>query len=123
MRDARILITGSRTWTDVETIERDLGILASGFLGMGKRPVLVAGGAKGADTIAENFFRRRGWAIEIHNAQWEQYGKRAGYIRNAKMVELGADICLAFIRDKSKGATMCANLAETAGIQVIRVTA
>jgi hypothetical protein len=51
---------------------------------------------------------------------WWRINRRAGFERNAHMVALGADCCLAFIRAYSGGATHCANLAEAAGIPTFR---
>ena len=42
--------------------------------------------------------KKLGWVLETHPADWAQYGKPAGFIRNKKMVDLGANICLAFIK-------------------------
>lgn len=112
----RILVTGSRNWDDIEAIERALL-----DAGAHRTPVVVSGACPtGADRICEDTAERWGWHVERHPAEWEKYGKRAGFVRNAEMVALGADLCVAFIRNGSKGASMTARLAEEAGIPVQR---
>ena len=118
----RILITGSRTWDDRQTIGLALR-QAWDEVGQGS-PTLVSGACpQGADSIAESIWQAQGLPVELHPADWAQHGKRAGFIRNAEMVSLGADICIAFIRDDSRGATMTAALAERAGIRTLRYRA
>lgn len=118
---ARVLITGSRDWPSALTIEYVLDDIEATF---GERIHTLVSGAcpTGADLIAEFFARKIGWTIERHPADWGTHGKKAGFIRNAEMVDLGADICLAFIKDQSKGATMTADLAEKKGIKTVRYT-
>jgi hypothetical protein len=112
----RILITGSRDWNDIDQLTSVLRS-AWNLAGQPEDAVLVSGSCRtGADAIAEEVWDRQGYAIESHPADWDQFGKRAGFVRNAEMVNLGADICLAFIRNGSKGATMTAELAQKAGI-------
>ena len=114
----RVLITGSRTWTDVETIRRALFEVGREF---GRDTVLVSGAcARGADRIAEQVWAGWGGRVERHPAEWDRSGRSAGFRRNAAMVALGADVCLAFILDDSHGASHTAALAEAAGIPTRR---
>lgn len=112
----RILVTGSRDWEDGKAIAAAL--LASGA----RVGVTLVHGAcpTGADAIADRIAQTFAMNIERHPADWEKYGKRAGFIRNKEMVDAGADICLAFIKNHSRGASMTAMLAERAGIIVKR---
>jgi len=134
----RVLITGSRGWTDrlligntlIEYHQTD----AAGF-DLVDQPTLVSGACPtGADHVAEVAARFLGWPIERHPADWDVHGRSAGFRRNAEMVALGADVCLAFISDctsprcdkpqphPSHGASHTADLAEKAGIPTRRFT-
>lgn len=119
MTKFRVLITGSRTWDDKQAILDALRKYANKVYSL----VVVHGACpKGADALADELAQEYGVEVERHPADWNTHGRQAGFIRNAKMVELGADVCLAFIRNGSKGATMTADLAEKAGIPTWRFT-
>lgn len=113
----RLLITGSREWSDWDTIRHALAMRYQPDI------VLVTGACpRGADAIAECVWRNFGGTVERHPADWTAHGKAAGHIRNKAMVDLGADECLAFILNASPGATGCADFAEKAGIATKRYT-
>lgn len=93
-RFGRFLVTGSRTWTDQETVYRAMLDYAH------ESDTLVVGGASGADSIALAFWTRWGGAFDLYRVtgdDWRRLGKRAGHLRNERMIDSGVDICLAFI--------------------------
>ena len=123
----RILVTGSREFSDYTTICLELGAVMKRLIATeGTCPdvIVVHGAAKGADTLAERAARAFGMGTEPHPADWDGYGRRAGFIRNAEMVSLGADLALAFYKQGAgnKGTDHCAKLAEKAGIPTRRIT-
>lgn len=125
----RILVTGSRDWEDVNTIAHALvdAVATRPTYGPAVEPITVVhGAARGADSIADDLARRVGWTVEAYpvtSADWARLGRSAGHQRNQYMVNLGADVCLAFILNASSGATGCAEKAEAAGIPTKRYLA
>jgi hypothetical protein len=109
----RIIVTGSRDWDDARTIR----LMMARY--NGPHTVLVHGGCPtGADAIADQFARENGWTVEVHPADWKNKGKRAGLIRNVEMADLGADVCLAFHKDNSRGTGHMINRCAERGIPV-----
>lgn len=112
----RILITGSREHEDVELIEYAI----ESQLNYAEEITIVHGDCpRGADAIADQYAMDNDLQVERHPADWERYSKKAGIIRNQEMVDLGADICIAFPIGKSPGTRHCANAAKRAGIKTI----
>lgn len=120
--DYRILVTGSRDWTDHARLSFELG----SAIGEALRGdhwhadiVIVHGACKtGADAMAARIAKDYRYRAEPHPACWRPGGapdRSAGFRRNAEMVALGASLCLAFIAP-------CADLAERSGIPVRRLT-
>lgn len=137
----RVLVTGSRNWTDMSTVAKPLTALLAACTVLGDRFVVVHGACpRGADAIAQEWaewHRDHGAPIEIEQHRAEDHGPwpACGPIRNQHMVSLGAAACLAFIGPctstrcrrpqphGSHGATGCADLAAAAGIPTRRWTA
>lgn len=113
----RLLISGSRDWEDKDVILAELREVAREH---GTDVTLVSGSCpRGADALCESLARRLGWVVETHPAQWDKFGKSAGYKRNELMVLLGADKLIAFRKNLSKGTSHTIALAQKAGIPTI----
>lgn len=121
MRALRILLTGSREFTDRDLIAAALREAATKLSADDATSVtLITGGARGADRLAADIARTLGWAVETHPADWS-YGKTAGFKRNQEMVNLGADVCIALFVEglACNGTKDCAHRARRAGITVL----
>lgn len=141
----RILVTGSRSWTDYIKVSREIVryISENGVMGVDSEglpvdwdtsDVVIMHGAcpLGADALAEEYAICHWIEQEEYPADWKKHGKAAGFVRNSQMVHAHPDVCLAFINPCRKqdcpkrkphgthGASHCADLAESHGIEVRR---
>lgn len=82
--------------------------------------LIVSGKARGADALGERYAKERGYAVSEHPADWDNYGKSAGYIRNKEMAE-EADALMAFWDGKSRGTMHMINLAKEKGLKTLVV--
>lgn len=115
----RVLITGSRDWDDWATLCNAINneyILGNHATEMFR--VVHGACPSGADRMADEWCSLMEMEPERYPADWEHFGKWAGPIRNREMIRLGADVCLAFIKNGSRGATGTVKMAIQVGIPV-----
>jgi hypothetical protein len=110
----KVGIVGSRTITNYETIKEVLDKTLE------KDDVIISGGASGVDSLAEMYARLNNLSCEVYKAEWDNYGKSAGFIRNSKIVE-ESDYIIAFWDGISKGTLDTIKKAENVGKQVIKI--
>jgi len=80
---------------------------------------IVSGGAIGADTFGEEWAKlKQIEKLTIWLAQWDKFGKSAGFIRNPKIVE-SSEIVIAFLTPTSTGTHNTIDYATTKGTPVI----
>lgn len=64
--------------------------------------LIVSGGAKGADSLGEQYADDNGINKLIHYPDWQEHGKLAGFVRNTDIVR-DSDLIIAFWNKESKG--------------------
>jgi hypothetical protein len=102
----RLAVVGSRTFDDYGYMKEVLEWFDI--------KEIISGGAGGADKLAERYAAEKGIPIRIFKAEWDKYGRAAGYKRNVQIVE-AADEVVAFWDGKSKGTKHDIDLAEKMG--------
>lgn len=110
-----VAIVGSREFGDLEQVVEFVNALPAGT-------VVVSGGARGVDSIAEAAAKRRGLETCIYPADWLRWGKAAGIRRNVDIVNK-ADVIVAFWDGRSRGTEYTIELARAKGKLVHVVSA
>jgi len=110
-----LAIVGSRSFDDYQLLRREtLAVIAK----YGACERIVSGGANGADTLARRYAVEHDIPFVEYAAEWAKYGKRAGPMRNARIVEECTHV-LAFPLGASPGTRDTISQAARAGKIVI----
>lgn len=110
----KVIIAGSRDIIDFDLVEQ--AVRESGF----EITEIVSGGAKGVDSLGEDYANLHDIPTTVFPAQWKKHGPAAGPIRNRKMAEyVGKEGCLVLVWDgKSRGSSDMLITAKELGLNI-----
>jgi hypothetical protein len=77
-------------------------VLMKTVLSQYKIDKIISGGARGADKLSEKYAKENNIEIEIFPADWNKYGKAAGFKRNYDIID-NCDVVIAFWNGESSG--------------------
>ena len=109
----QLIIAGSRDITDVELIR---GIMNQAWKDLGPYEV-ISGDARGVDITSARIAMNAGITVHHYPADWDKYGKSAGYRRNEYMAKDATHV-LAIWDGVSKGTGHMIDIADKAGVPV-----
>lgn len=98
----KLIVAGSRSIIDYKTVEKCILEYVKIRNINNHTLEIVCGMAKGVDILGYEFAARYGCVVHEFHADWDQFGKAAGAIRNKKMGDF-ADELLAIWDQKSRG--------------------
>jgi len=120
----RIIIAGGRKFNNYDLLVdsfKELILELKEKHNISKSDVeIISGGASGADKLGELLAQRNSLKLSKFPADWNLYGKSAGYKRNAQMASYASQeqgILLAFWDGTSKGTGHMIDLAMKAGLE------
>lgn len=111
----KVIIAGGRDFNDYQMMKDYLDHILSNK--KSDEIFVISGGARGADLLGERYALERGYSIQQFPAEWEVYGRGAGYIRNTQMAR-EADALVAFWDGESHGTEHMIKTALDHGLQV-----
>lgn len=111
----RLAIIGSRNFDDAELLENTLEPYRK------KVTLVVSGGARGADSLGEEWAEAYGIKTLIFKADWSK-GKGAGFLRNIDIIA-NCDAVIAFWDGRSPGTAHSVQLAKNVNkpLKIIKI--
>lgn len=109
----RLIIAGTRTFTDYELLRLEVIRFLEGQV----PDLVITGGARGADALGHQFAKAMEFKCIVMQADWDAYGKAAGYKRNIRMAQ-AATHCICFWDGKSRGTKNMIQLAKKHRLQL-----
>jgi hypothetical protein len=117
----KLIVAGGRDYYRYDIVSSYLRLIKSSCDIMDRELVIVCGMANGADSLGLRYADNYGLKVLKYPADWNKYGKKAGYIRNKEMGEV-ADSALVFWDGKSRGSKLMIDIMKNLGKPVIVIS-
>ena len=114
----KVIIAGTRDFNDYAFLKKNVDYFLQGINPNNEEIEIVSGNARGADKLGERYAKEHNLPVKLFPANWDKYGKRAGYLRNQEMANY-ADMLIAFWDEKSKGTKHMIDIAKKQDLTVI----
>lgn len=109
----KVIIAGSRSFVDYTKLVE----FCDSVLKDQTDITIVSGCARGADMLGQMYADEKGYPVLKYPADWDKYGKSAGYLRNEEMAKVG-DMLIAFWDGESKGTQHMINLGKKHNLKI-----
>lgn len=106
-KNHRVIVAGSRGITEGSVVSEAMNALWDEI----GPYTIITGGASGVDDIAAELAELADVENIVMQAEWNVYGKRAGYVRNVRMAE-SATCLLAIWDGESRGTKLMLDIAR-----------
>ena len=114
----RIIVCGGSKFDEYSLLESSLNKIFKEY--SNDTIEIVSGHAKGADSLGERYANGHNLKCTIFEANWKQYGRAAGPIRNSQMLEYAKQenpMVIAFWNGESHGTKDTINKAKKLNIR------
>lgn len=114
----KVIIAGSRNYIDEQDFMQRMNAISMKYgHWIQKTTEVVSGTARGADQLGEKWAKLMDLPITEFPANWEKFGRSAGFIRNGEMAQY-ADALVVFWDGVSPGTRSMIDLAKGRGLKV-----
>ena len=123
----RVIVAGGRDFDDYNLLEKKVKEIIFKLVCDSRAATgaieFISGTARGADRLGEKFATEERFVIKRFPADWNTYGKRAGYLRNEQMAKYAVEdsnygVLIAFWDGESRGTKHMIDLANKHGLEV-----
>ena len=118
-----VVVAGGRDFKNYESLTKHLDIMLANVIKK-YEVTIVSGGARGADALGARYAKDKGLNLKTMPADWDKFGKSAGYKRNQAMADC-SDATVAVWDGESKGTKHMIDITKRKGnkLQMVKYIA